>query len=161
MMLSIERIRFYLKLKESSLVPRFSRRQESISRGCASFPPSSQLQSLHFCSLPQHTCVSFRAEGSSQSYDVSELSSRTSYRDFSGGPVVKTRHFPCRRCGFNPCSGNREPMSHTVWPKKNRKKEHHTPSTGQKPREWEFGINGWKHTTLLLVKDQFLSIYLW
>ena len=142
MMLSIERIRFYLKLKESSLVPRFSRRQESISRGCASFPPSSQLQSLHFCSLPQHTCVSFRAEGSSQSYDVSELSSRTSYRDFSGGPVVKTRHFPCRRCRFNPCSGNREPMSHTVWPKKNRKKEHHTPSTGQKPREWEFGING-------------------
>ena len=26
-------------------------------------------------------------------------------RDFSGGPVVKTLHFHCRGCGFDPWSG--------------------------------------------------------
>ena len=30
-------------------------------------------------------------------------------RDFLSGPVVKTLHFHCRECGFNPCQGTKIP----------------------------------------------------
>ena len=67
--------------------------------------------------------------------------------------MVKTLHFQCRWCRFNPWSGNQAPISHMEWPKKKKKAERHTHSTGQKPREWGFGTARWKHMTLLLVKD--------
>ena len=39
-------------------------------------------------------------------------------RDFPGGPVVKTPGFQCRGRGFNPWSGNKDPTSCMVRPKK-------------------------------------------
>ena len=40
---------------------------------------------------------------------------------FPGSPVVKTPHFNCWRPGFDPLSGNYNPMSHIKWQKKKRK----------------------------------------
>ena len=37
--------------------------------------------------------------------------------DLSGSPVVKTPHFPCRGCRFNPWWGNSDTTCHTAWPK--------------------------------------------
>ena len=34
------------------------------------------------------------------------------YEDFSGAPVVKTPCFQCRRHGFDPWSGNKDPTYH-------------------------------------------------
>ena len=34
-------------------------------------------------------------------------------RDFPGGPVIKTPHFQCRGCGFNPGQGPKVPRA--VW----------------------------------------------
>ena len=37
--------------------------------------------------------------------------------------MVKTLHFQCRWCRFNPWSGNQAPISHMEWPKKKKKKQ--------------------------------------
>ena len=42
----------------------------------------------------------------SKRYVHPNVHSNTIYRDFPGGPVVKTLCFHCRGCGFNPWSGN-------------------------------------------------------
>ena len=39
-------------------------------------------------------------------YQVGEFANTESLRDFPGGPVVKTAHFHCRGCRFDPWSGN-------------------------------------------------------
>ena len=36
----------------------------------------------------------------------SKLFSSKTFREFPGGPVVRTLCFHCRGCGFNPWSGN-------------------------------------------------------
>ena len=41
-------------------------------------------------------------------------------RDFPGGPVVKTLHFHCRGCGFDPWSGK---MPHGMAKKFKKKKK--------------------------------------
>ena len=41
-----------------------------------------------------------------------KLSLKGKKRDFPGGPVVKTAHFQCRRCRFDPWSGNEDPTYH-------------------------------------------------
>ena len=42
--------------------------------------------------------------------------------EFPGSPVVRTPHSHCRGPGFDPWLGNRDPASHTVQPKKKKKK---------------------------------------
>ena len=41
-------------------------------------------------------------------------------RDCPGSPVVKNPHFQCRGHGFNPWSGNQDPICCMVWPKKKK-----------------------------------------
>ena len=40
---------------------------------------------------------------------------------FSGSPVIKTLHFQCRECVFDPWSGDWDPTCHVAWPKKKEK----------------------------------------
>ena len=47
---------------------------------------------------------------------------RYCFRDFSGGPVVKTPHSQCRRHRFNSWLGNKDPACCLVWPKTNKQK---------------------------------------
>ena len=44
-------------------------------------------------------------------------------RDLPGSPVVKTPHFPCRGCRFDPYLGNEDPTCHTARPKIKKKIE--------------------------------------
>ena len=43
------------------------------------------------------------------------------WRDFPGGPSVKTLHFQCRDLGFDPWLGNGDPTCWTTRPKENKK----------------------------------------
>jgi len=43
------------------------------------------------------------------------------WRDFPGGPLVKTLRFQCRDLGFDRWLGNRDPKCHTTRPKENKK----------------------------------------
>ena len=45
---------------------------------------------------------------------------RTEFKDFPGGPVVKTLSSHCRAQGFNPCSRNKAPTCCVEWPKKKK-----------------------------------------
>ena len=51
-------------------------------------------------------------------------SSKRDSRDFPGGPVVKTPLFLCRGHGFEPWSGNEDPICHMAWPKNKKLKNY-------------------------------------
>ena len=108
---------------------------------------------------PTHLCT-FRQRG-----PLSPMMHQNSLREHQTETSLEAqwlRLFASRAggAGSTPAQGTKSPWA-TQCGQKNKKKEHHTHSTGQKPREWEFGITGRKHMTLLLVKDQVRSIYLW
>ena len=46
-----------------------------------------------------------------------DLNLKIPYRDFPGGPLVKTLCFQCRGHRFDPCSGNLDPKCCMAWSK--------------------------------------------
>ena len=42
------------------------------------------------------------------------------WRDFPGGPLVKTLHFQCKDLGFDPWLGNGDPTCCTIRPKEKK-----------------------------------------
>ena len=60
----------------------------------------------------------FRRNLSLLSESPLELIHEIILEDFPGGPIVKTPHFQCRRCGFTPGPGIKIPHAAVGGPKK-------------------------------------------
>ena len=72
-----------------------------------------------------HACFHvFQSTGTSQNKCWKGYWSCGIFWDFPGYPVVKTPPFQCRRCKFDPWSGNLNPACAQHDPSKKRKREH-------------------------------------
>ena len=66
--------------------------------------PSSMLTSYTPIKINELAVLCFYLLNQNQAQVTEEGSQATSLWDFPGGAVVKTPHFHCRVCGFNPWS---------------------------------------------------------
>ena len=69
--------------------------------------------------------------------------------DFPGSPVVRTLRFHCGGRKFNPRSGNEDPASHMVWPKKKKKREKRNVDSQATPQTYWTRHWGWDPAAVL------------